>query len=46
MLRHETINLLEENIGSTPFDINHSNFWGDLSQGKGNYSKNKQMKPN
>ena len=28
--RHDTIKLLEENIGETLFDINHSNIFLDL----------------
>ena len=39
-VRHKTIKLLKENIGRTLFDINHSNFGGDLS------SKTKETKPN
>ena len=31
MLRPETIKLIEDNIGRTLFDINHSNFFMDLS---------------
>ena len=32
MLRPDTVKPLEENIGRTLFDINHSNiFWGGLS---------------
>ena len=30
-VRAENIKLLEENIGRTPFDINHSNIFLDLS---------------
>ena len=32
-MRADTIKLLEENIGSTLFDINHSNIYFDLSPG-------------
>ena len=39
-VRHKTIKLLEENIGRTLFDINHSNFFLDLSP------KTKEAKPN
>ena len=46
-VRHETIKLLEENICETRFDINCSNvFFGLVSYGKRNKSKNKQMGPN
>ena len=46
-VRPETIKLLEENIGKTLFDINHSRILYDLiSQSNGNKSKNKQMGPN
>ena len=41
-VRPETIKLLDEIIGSTFFDINHSNvFFGYVSSCKGNKSKNK-----
>ena len=37
--------LLEENTGSTPFDISVSNIWGKSSTWReGNKSKNKQMR--
>ena len=42
----ETIKLLEENIGKTLSDINHSKILYDTSQNIGNKSKNKQMGPN
>ena len=42
-VRLETTELLEENTGSTLFDINCSNILGSLSKGK---NKNKQMGPN
>ena len=43
-VRPETLKLLEENIGSTLFDIDLSNtLFGYGSSGKGNESKNKQM---
>ena len=43
-VRPETIKLLEENIGSTLFDISLSNIsFGSVSSSKGNKSKNKQM---
>ena len=43
-VRPKTIKLLEENTGSTLFDIGLSNiFFGYVSSGKGNKSKNKQM---
>ena len=47
-VRTETITLLEENIGKTLFDINHSEIFYDppSSQGNGNKNKNKQMGPN
>ena len=44
-VRHETIKLLEENTGSMPFDISFINIFLDVSSGKGNKSKNKQMGP-
>ena len=44
--RHDTIKLLEENIGKTVADINHTSFLGSVSQGNSNKSKNKQMGPN
>ena len=42
-IRPETIKLLEENIGKTLSDINHSRI---LQYSIGNKSKNKQMGPN
>ena len=45
-VRPDTINFLEENIGRTLFDINHSNIFGDPSpRAMGKKSKNKQMGP-
>ena len=47
-VRPETIELLEENIGKTLSDINHSRILYDPStpQNTGNKSKNKQVGPN
>ena len=46
-IRLETIKLLEENLGKTLSDINHSRILYDpTSQSNGNKSKNKQMGPN
>ena len=46
-VRPETIKLLEENIGKTLSDINHSRILLlPTSQNIGNKSKNKQMRPN
>ena len=49
-VRPETIKLLEENIGKTLSDINHSrilyNSQNYTSQNTGNKSKNKQMGSN
>ena len=44
-IRHKTINILQENIGSMLFDINLSwfFFFGYISSGRGNKSKNKQI---
>ena len=39
--RLDTIKLLEDNIGETFFDINHSNVSLDPSQNNGNKNKNK-----
>ena len=41
--RPETIKLLEENTGSTLFDIIIVIIWGYVSSSKGNKNKNKQM---
>ena len=45
-IRHDTIKLLEENIGKTFSDINWSSFLRSVSEGNRNKSKNKQMVPN
>ena len=46
-VRPETSKLLEENIGKTISDVNHSRILYDFtSQSNGNKSKNKQMEPN
>ena len=42
-IRPEIIKLLEENIGSVLFDSVLAIFFGSVSSGKGNKSKNKQM---
>ena len=44
-VRPDTIILLEENIGRTPFDINCNNIFFDPPP-KENKNKNKQMRPN
>ena len=45
-IRPETIKLLEENIGKTLSDINHSRILYDHLPEIGNKSKSKQMGPN
>ena len=45
MLRVDTIKLLEENIGTIVFDINHSKYLFS-STSQSNENKNKQMGPN
>ena len=45
-VRPATKKLLEENIGKTLSDMNHSRIFYDTSQNIGNKSKNKQMGPN
>ena len=45
-VRGKTIKLLEEKVGRTLFDINHSNIFLDLSSKAKKKSKNKQMVPN
>ena len=45
-VRPETVKLIEENIGSTVFNITLSNiFFGYVTSGKGSKHKNKQMGP-
>ena len=45
-VRPKTIKLLEEDIGKTLSDINHSRILRPTSKNVGNESKNKQMGPN
>ena len=46
-VRQETVKLLEQNVGRTLFDINHSNMFLDLSpKAKQIKAKNKHMGPN
>ena len=45
-VRPYTVKLLEENIGRTLFDINHSMIFFDPPPSNGNKNKNKQMGPN
>ena len=47
-VRPESVKLLEENIGKTLSDINHSSriLYDPTSRNIGNKSKNKQMGPN
>ena len=46
-VRPETIKLLEENMGKTLSNINHSRIlYESTSQNTGNKSQNKQMGPN
>ena len=44
-VRPKTIKLLEEDIGKTLSDINHSRILRPTSKNVGNESKNKQMGP-
>ena len=45
-VRRDTIKLLEEDIGRTLFDINHSSIFLDLSPSLTDIkNKNKQMRP-
>ena len=45
-VKPDTVKLLEENIGSTLYDINHSKFLFDPSPREMDKNKNKQMEPN
>ena len=45
-VRLDTIRLLEENIGRTLFDINHSKIFFDPPPSNGNKNKKNQMSPN
>ena len=45
-VRADTVKLLEENIGRTFYDINHSKFLFDPSPREMDKNKNKQMEPN
>ena len=45
-VRPDTIKLLEENIGTTLYDINHSKILFDPPPRETNKNKNKQMGPN
>ena len=46
-VRPDAIKLLEENVGSTLYDINHSKILFEPPlQSNGNKNKNKQMGPN
>ena len=46
-VRLDTIKLLEDNIGRTLFDINHTrSFSWSTSSSNENKNKNKQMEPN
>ena len=45
-VRLDTINLLEENIGRTLFDMNSSNIFLDPSPRVMKKNKNEQMEPN
>ena len=44
-VRPETIELLEENIGRTLYDINQSKILHDPPQSNGNKNKSKQVGP-
>ena len=39
-VRQQSVRILEENIGSNLFDMAHSNFFQDVSKGKGYKSEN------